>query len=88
MDLKPALVFAVVREILVFFIDPHFIGMIVKAQDSNTSIPDFQIRTVANARLSEPTPLREVGNHIIIHYYGGLGSDLYRVQANTSIVLG
>jgi len=80
LNLKPTLVFAVIGEILVVFIDPHFTGMIMKAHDSNTPIPNLQIRAVANALLSEPASLGEVGNHIMINYHAGLGRDLYRVQ--------
>ena len=80
--------FAVIGEILVVFIYPHFIGVVMKTHDSNIPVANLEIGTVTNALLSELAPLGEVRNHIIIYYHAGLGRDLYSMQANTSIVLG
>lgn len=75
--MKPTLTFAVIGEILVVFIDPHFIGMIMKTHDSNIPIPNLEIVEVTNSLLGEFTPLGEISNNIIIYYHAGIGRDLY-----------
>jgi len=71
--------FAIVRKVLVTFIDPHFIGMIVKTQYTDTPIPNFKINAASDSFLSELALLREIGNFMITHQHSWLRGNLYRM---------